>query len=282
MHDTIGVAAELLRRPRYEVIPLRAVDEDVVRHVPAEVKITVTASPKSGLERTLEVSERIAGHGYRVVPHISARLVRDEAHLVKILARLDRAGIREVFAVAGDVKRPAGRFSDAADLLSAMARLGHRLDEIGITGYPESHPFIADDATIQAMFEKEPLATYIVSQISFDPDIVGGWVQRVRRRGTQLPIYVGVPGVVDRRKLVRISMRIGLGESAGFLRGHRSWMRNLFLPRSYTPEPLIARLGAYLADPANKIAGLHIYTFNELEQTERWRRGVVAGLAASA
>ncbi len=46
-----------------------------------------------------------------------------------------------------------------------MAGLGHGLDEVGITGYPESHPFISDEDTIQAMYEKEPYATYIISQI---------------------------------------------------------------------------------------------------------------------
>ena len=98
-----------------------------------------------------------------------------------------------------------------------MDELRGRFAEIGISGYPESHHFISDEATIEAMFEKEPMATYIVSQICFDTDVIAIWVRRVRDRGTKLPIWIGIPGVTDNRRLLRISLKIGLGESARFL-----------------------------------------------------------------
>ena len=34
-----------LKRPRYEIFPLDGVEEEVARHIPAEVKLTITASP---------------------------------------------------------------------------------------------------------------------------------------------------------------------------------------------------------------------------------------------
>ena len=124
---------------------------------------------------------------------------------------------------AGDAREP-GPFQDAASLLRALAG---RFAEVGITGYPESHHLIDDDTTIQAMFEKSPMATYIVSQICFDPEVIQTWIARVRARGTDLPIWIGVPGMVDRARLLRVSMKIGLGESARFLRAHRAWLRRL-------------------------------------------------------
>jgi methylenetetrahydrofolate reductase (NADPH) len=84
-----------------------------------------------------------------------------------------------------------------------MAELGHGLEEIGITGYPESHTFISDDTTIQAMFDKAPLAKYIVSQICFHPDVIGTWIRRVRNRGAELPIHIGLPGPVAAGRLLR-------------------------------------------------------------------------------
>ncbi|MCA1717389.1 MAG: methylenetetrahydrofolate reductase, partial [Actinobacteria bacterium] len=208
--------AEALRRPRYEVIPLPGTDEQIVEHVPREIKLTVTASPKKGIESTLELAELLAQQGYKTAPHLSARLIKDEAHLEELLGRLREYGIREAFVVAGDAEEPAGRFEGASELLAAMAELGHDLDEVGITGYPESHPFISDADTIKAMYEKEPFATYIVSQICFDTEVIAGWVRRVRRRGVELPIYVGMPGAVSRQKLMRISTGVGIGESARF------------------------------------------------------------------
>ena len=194
---------------RYEVLPVEGIEEQVLAHVPREVTITVTASPARGLEATLGVTERLVAEGYQVVPHLSARLVRDGAHLEELVARLGAAGVHDAFVPAGDATEP-GQFPDAASLLRALE--GLHLTDRGITGYPESHHFIDDETTVSAMFEKAPLATYIVSQICFDPAVIEWWVRAVRERGTTLPIWIGVPGVVHNAKLLRISMKIGLGE----------------------------------------------------------------------
>jgi len=269
--------AELLRRPRFEILPLDGIEERVLAHLETDARVTVTASPRKGLEATLAVSERLARAGYTVVPHLSARLVRDRAHLEEVLERLLEAGVRELFVPAGDADEP-GEFGGAAELLEAMGALRTRFQEIGITGYPESHHLISDEATIQAMFDKAPMATCIISQICFDADVIAGWIAEVRRRGTALPIWIGLPGSVEYAKLMRISMKIGLGESARFLRRHSKWMSRL-MTRQFKPDPLIKGLAPTLADPAANVAGFHLYTFNEVERTERWRRATLARLA---
>src|SRR5439155_18575989 len=134
----------------------------------------------------------LARRGFKVVPHLSARQVVDSSHLGEILARLGDAGIRDAFVVAGDRPEPLGEYPDALSLLSAMAARPHGIREIGIAGYPERHPFIDDDLTIQAMWDKRRFATYIVSNLCFDPRVITGWVGRVRRRGVELPIYIGL------------------------------------------------------------------------------------------
>jgi methylenetetrahydrofolate reductase (NADPH) len=268
--------ATLLRRPRFEIIPLDGIEEQVLTHLTTEVKVTVTASPRKGLDATLDLSERLARAGYPVVPHLSARLVRDRSELEEIVERLLEAGIRELFVPAGDAAEP-GEFAGAAELLQAMGPLRARFDEIGITGYPETHHLISDDETIQAMFAKAPMATCIISQICFDTEVIAAWIAEVRRRGTALPIWIGLPGTVDYAKLVRISMKIGLGESARFLRHHSSWLSRL-MTRQFKPDPLVRGLAPTLADPAANVAGFHMYTFNEVERTERWRRNALARL----
>jgi methylenetetrahydrofolate reductase (NADPH) len=262
--------AGLLRRPRFEILPLDGIEEQVRAHLGTDARVTVTASPRKGLEATLDLSERLARAGYRVVPHVSARLVRDRTHLEEVVARVLEAGIRELFVPAGDATEP-GQFAGAAELLQAMGPLRERFDEIGITGYPETHHLISDEETIQAMFAKAPMATCIISQICFDADVIARWIAEVRRRGTNLPIWIGLPGIVDYSKLVRISMKIGLGQSARFLRNHSNWMSRL-MTRQFKPDPLLRGLSPTLADPAANVAGFHLYTFNEVERTERWRR----------
>lgn len=254
----------------------------MLAHVPRELTITVTSSPSRGIDATLALAGRLAEAGYTVVPHLAARLVTGERQLTEVLARIEALGARQVFVVAGDLEEPLGPFEGAAALLRAMAELGPALDQIGITGYPESHAFISDDTTIQAMFEKAPYATYIVSQICFDASVVGEWIRRVRDRGVELPIYVGLPGPSDPIRLLALSRRIGLGESARFLRRHGSWISRLTFPRGYSPSKLLAGLAPHLAPPENRIAGLHLFTFNELAQTERWRRREIARLGEAA
>jgi methylenetetrahydrofolate reductase (NADPH) len=264
-----------LQRPRYEVLPLDGVAEEVIAHLPRGSKVTLTASPSQGLEATLTVAEALAPRDYAVVPHLSARLVRDRAHLEEIVARLRSVDVREVFVIAGDARRPAGEYTGAAELLAAMGELRESFAEIGISGYPESHRFISDESTIEAMFAKEPMATYIVSQICFDAGTIATWVKRVRDRGTLLPIWIGVPGAVDTRKLMRTSLRIGLGESVRFLRSQHGLLRRFLSPRRYTPTELLEQLSATFADRAARVGGIHMYTFNELKETETWRRQLV-------
>jgi methylenetetrahydrofolate reductase (NADPH) len=254
------------------VFPVESIADEVVTHVPTEIKVAVTSSPTRGIQATLRVCEELRSARFQVAPHLAARLVRDEEHLRDILQQLFAIGVRDVFVIAGDVDLPAGKFDGATGLLTAMAELGHGIGEVGISGYPESHPFISDETTIQVMFDKEPFATYIVSQLCLDAGVIAWWIRAVRARGVQLPIHIGIPGAIASRKLLRIATKIGVGESTRFVRRHGGVLAPLFLRGRYGPGPLIERLTPELADPAFAIGGFHVYTFNELATTEYWRR----------
>jgi methylenetetrahydrofolate reductase (NADPH) len=279
MATTVGpTVSELLRNSRFEILPLDGIEEQVREHLATDVKVTVTASPRKGLEATLDLSERLARAGYSVVPHLSARLVRDRAHLEEVLARLKEAGVRELFVPAGDATEP-GEFQGAAELLAAMGEARSQFERIGITGYPESHHLIPDEETIRAMFEKAEMATDIISQLCFEADVIRDWIKNVRDRGTHLPIWIGMPGCVDEAKLMRITMKIGMAESARYLR-HNSGVLARVLKRQFKPDRLLRDLTPIVSDPAAKVAGFHLYTFNEVGRTERWRRRTIERLRA--
>lgn len=271
----------LLRTPRYEVIPLPGVEEDVLSHVPKDIKLTVTSSPKLGIEATLRFADTLSKEGYSVVPHLAARLVADEIHLAEILLRLGEIGTSELFVIAGDAEEPAGKFDGAAPLLRATSMLDHGIESVGISGYPESHPVISDEATIRAMEEKVPYATYIISQICFDAKVTKAWIEALRNRGVELPLYIGVPGVVSKQKLMRVSSKIGLGESARFLRKNRRWLLKIF-SGGYSPNRLICDLAPAISDSKNAVSGFHIYAFNEFAKTEKWRRETLERLGERA
>src|SRR5271165_3451834 len=176
--------------------------------------VTVTASPVKGLDATIDLTERLVARGYRVVPHLAARSVAGQAHLDGIVVRLKAAGCDDVFVPGGDAAHPAGPFDSALPLLERLAEMGSPFRRIGITGYPESHPKIHDDVTIQAMWDKRRYASYIVSNVCFDAARLGRWIQRIRARGVTLPLYVGLAGPAERSRLLRMAAVAGASESA--------------------------------------------------------------------
>ena len=86
-------------------------------------------------------------------------------------------------------------------------------------------------------------------------------------------------GVADPAKLLRLSTKIGVADAARFLRGHPSWVARMFRPGGYDPGRFTGALMPDLAQPERRIAGLHVFTFNEIEPTERWRREMLARLS---
>ena len=271
-------AIQLLGNARYEVLPTPAIEDKVLEHVPVERTLTVTASPSKGLEPTLDLAERLAGHGYVVVPHLAARMVRDKAELSEICDRLTGKGVTGVFVPGGDADAP-GTYPDALSLLEDLAALGGPFSHVGITGYPESHPTITDDLTIQSMWDKRRYATHVVSNLTFDPTGLATWVRRMRARGITLPLLLGVPGPVDRAKLLSMAGRIGVGESTRFLAKNKGTFARLAAPGGFTGEKFLLKCAAELGSPELSLEGLHVFTFNQVAETEKWHRELVDRLA---
>ena len=267
----------LLEHARYEVLPTPSVEEQVLANVATTTTVTVTASPSKGLEPTLELTERLTRQGYTAVPHLAARMVKDQAELTEICDRLTSQGIDQVFVPGGDAD-PPGDFPDALSLLEAIKELGAPFSHVGITGYPESHPTISDDLTIQAMWDKRRYATHVVSNLTFDPELIASWVGRMRKRGITMPLLLGIPGPVDRTKLLTMATKIGVGESTRFLAKNKGTFARLAAPGGFTGERFLEKVAPALAPPEMLVEGLHVFTFNQVAATEQWRQDLLAQL----
>ncbi|HMM94166.1 MAG: methylenetetrahydrofolate reductase [Micrococcales bacterium] len=265
----------LLEGARYEVMPTPSVTGAVLEHVPPTVPVTVTAAPSKGLEATVEVSLALAAEGFHVVPHLAARMVTGRDELLSLVDRLGSAGVTSVFVPGGDADPPAGDYASALALLEDLATIEHPFTHVGITGYPESHPTIDDDVTVQSMWDKRRYATHIVSNMTFDAEHLGTWAERVRRRGVTLPVIVGVPGPVDRTKLLGMATKIGVGESLRFLRKQKSVFARIAAP-GFSTDRFVSRVAALAANPALGIEGLHLFTFNQVAVVEAWRQRMLS------
>jgi methylenetetrahydrofolate reductase (NADPH) len=270
-----------LRNASYEVLPFKRTEAAVLEHVPPDVALTVTTTEAKGLGPTVDLAVRLSRHGYTAAPHLAARLVRDAAHLTDIVEQLREAGVRSVFVIGGDAAEPAGTFPDALSLLRGLDEIGHPFTTVGVGGYPEGHGHIPDDVVDKALEQKAPHATQVITQLCFDADTTVNWARSIQARGVTLPVRVGIPGAVSRQKLVRITAGLGLGQSARFLKKQQSMFWRFFLPGGYSPDRLVRRLTPSFGDPGTNLAGFHVFTFNELEKTQTWRKEWLARLEAA-
>jgi len=273
-----GALARVLDAPTFELIPLKT-SMDQAALLPAGATVSVTASPAKGIEATIALCEQLQAHGFRAVPHVSARMIRDRAHLADLIAWMEGAGVDRAFVVSGDAKEP-GAYPDGLSLLREMAEIGHPLSEVGIPGYPQGHAFIADRVLLEALRAKAEFASYITTQLCFDPAAIASWVVTRRAEGIDLPVHVGIPGVAEPQKLLTMAARIGVADTHRFLVKNVRFVTRLIRSGGfYRPDGLLEGLAPAAADPAIGISGLHIYTFNAVGATESWRLAMLASLA---
>lgn len=271
--------ARALATATYEVLPFKSAEEKVLAHVPKDLGLTVTTTEAKGLGPTVDLACRLSAAGYRVAPHLAARLIRDRAHLQELVAQLTEAGVTEVFSIAGDAVEPAGELFDSLSVLRALDEIGHSFETVGIGGYPEGHGHIADSLIEQAIIEKSRYATQVITQLCFDAATTIEWSRGLRAAGVELPVRVGIPGAISRQKLFRVSAGLGLGQSARFLKKQQNMFWRFFLPGGYSPDRLARKLAPSFDAPESTLSGFHVFTFNELENTESWRQKWLARLA---
>ncbi len=266
---------EMLRDPRFELLPFDGMEAEA-DHLPEGAKVAITASPEKGVDETVDRSEALADRGFEISTHIAARAVRSQDHLAEIADRLTEAGIEDIFVPGGDNEEPEGPYESSYQLLTDLEEMEYDFEHVGITGYPEGHQFI-DDATLEEHLEKkEPYADYIVTQMSFSPEAVVEWTGDIRERGIELPVHVGVPGVMKYQRLLTISRKIGVGDSLKYLQkttGIIDFIKQFLGSRGqYKPDRFVEGIAPKYGDDTHKIEGVHLYTFNQAADTEEWRR----------
>ena len=245
---------------RIEIIPSAGIVDQVQKMVPLATTLTVTCLPHHGIERTMRASVELSTLGYTVIPHLAARSIHDRAELTRIMGECDVAGIGEVFVIGGDRKNPAGPYESALPLLEDIAQYTGGRMRAGVAGYPEGHPSVAALDLIDALQEKQHLATHVTTQMCFSAPQILDFAALLRREGVALPLWAGVAGSVPRTKLVNLATQIGVGSSLKFLSRKGPLARKLLSGDRYSPNSLVAAL-----ETQPGLAGIHLYSFNNLD-----------------
>ncbi|MEZ5340385.1 MAG: methylenetetrahydrofolate reductase [Acidimicrobiales bacterium] len=263
---------------RYEVVPLKNLDDET-KHLPAGCVVSVTCSPTKGIFETIAITNDLIDRGYRAIPHIAARLVVDRAQTRDLAAWMSDRSIPEIFVIAGDAETPAGCYEGAVPFLSDLLEEQHGLSHIGVTSYPDGHPAIdrrSLDSALQAkqaMLAEAGIAGHATTQMCFDVARIDSWLTGQRDAGVTLPIHLGLPGVINRVKLMTMGSRLGIGASMRFVKKNSSAVGKLLTSSGYDPLELLRPLAPRIEELG--ITGLHIFTFNNVESTAKWQSGVL-------
>jgi methylenetetrahydrofolate reductase (NADPH) len=268
----------LVDRLTYELIPLKSVEAGI-EALPPNSPVSVTVSPVKGMDATVELTDRIRALGHRPIPHISARLIEGPEHVDRLAKWLRTEGYDTIFCVAGDPEEPVGPYEGAHSFLTALFEREHGLSTVGVTAYPDGHALIATEVIHEHLHKKQALLAeaglngWASTQMCFDTDLIVSWLRAERESGFTLPIHLGIPGVVDRAKLMTMGVRLGVGASLRYLKRNRAVVTKLMTPGHYDPddilEPIVGELERL------DVTGLHVFTFNQVESTNEWRDAVL-------
>ena len=277
--EAMAYRRNLVENMVFELIPLKSAP-DAIAALPANSHVSVTASPVKGLEATKELANEVQRAGHRPVPHIAARLVESKEHTAQLAAWMKNEGIDTMFSVAGDAEEPVGPYEGAHSFLSDLFNEDHGLTNVGVTAYPDGHALIGSEICHEQLHAKQALLAeagvsgWASTQMCFDTDLITSWLRTERDAGFTLPVHLGIPGVVDRSKLMTMGVRLGVGASLRFLKKNRAAVTKLMAPGAYDPDDLLLPMTNDLE--ALGVSGLHVFTFNQVENTESWRQQVIA------
>jgi methylenetetrahydrofolate reductase (NADPH) len=250
---------------RYEIMPFGDALEQAAR-LPGPANLTVTCSPRHGLDATVTVSEALAARGHVVTPHLAARRMRSRVHLTEVVSRLSAAGIDQAVVIGGDGDAPDGPYATALDLLRAMRDTPHP-PRATVGAYPEGHPLVSSDELFDALRAKQSYAEAMTTQMCFSSRVLAKWLREVRAQGIELPAVIGVPGRVDRQALLAISLRIGVGTSTRLLRKQPKAIGRLLAGGGAAQDEFRYSALARARQHELGIVGIHVFTFNRLQQS---------------
>lgn len=169
-------------------------------------------STRSG---TLQTISDIIAEGDTAAPHMAC--VGAQRHEIKeILDGYKEMGIRRIVALRGDIPSGAGLgMSDGlhyANELVAFLRAEYGdWFHIEVAGYPEFHPQArsAEDDLRHFVRKCQAGANSVITQYFYNPDAYFHFVDEVRARGVDLPIFPGIMPITGFTKLARFSENCG-------------------------------------------------------------------------
>jgi methylenetetrahydrofolate reductase (NADPH) len=279
----IATSASVARMLRGYSIEVNSNDAKVVDAALARLdpgtEVFLTWIPGANPMDLIAPAARLRRAGLVPVPHIGARHIESTDQLERLAASLvGEAGVDRVLVIGGDRATPAGPYDSSLAVMQSeiFQKLG--IIRIAIAGFPEGNPNISDGALNEALNAKlnfaraAGLQIAIVTQFCFEAAPIVDWLRRIRARGINVPVRVGLAGPAGLLTLGRYAVRCGIGNSLRVLTEKPSFAKLLV---EKGPKPIIRGVAATAgaenaAHSPFGIAGLHFFVFGGFNKTVDW------------
>lgn len=277
--DPIGVALQGLSL-EIGVHDLEALDRNRNR-LPENGRVYVNAVAGEGAAARIDIASRLKHFGFQPVPHIAARRMESVEELDNYLAAfVERAGVKEILVIGGDLAKPLGPYDSALDVIESGLPAKNGVKRIGIAGYPDGHPFI-DEAVLGPALETKLEACsaagidcYIVTQFSFQANAIIEWCSAIHKSHPELHIHAGIPGPAKLGTLLRFAKICGVQSSIKKLMANKTM--GLDLLRRAVPWKQMEAIGQYRIDTGRALSP-HLFTFGGIAESVSWLQQVRGG-----
>lgn len=279
----IATSASVARMLRGYSIEVNSNDAKVVDAALARLdpgtEVFLTWIPGANPMDLIGPASRLRRAGLVPVPHVGARHIESADQLERLAARLTGdAGVDRILVIGGDRATPAGPYDSSLAVMQSEVFQKLGIVRMAIAGFPEGNPNISGSALDEALKAKlnfaraAGLQIAIVTQFSFEADPIVEWLRRLRARGIDVSVRVGLAGPAGLLTLGRYAVRCGIGNSLRVLTEKPSFAKLLV---EKGPEPIIRGIaGAAVAENAAHlpfgIAGLHFFVFGGFNKTVDW------------
>ncbi|MBW0148139.1 methylenetetrahydrofolate reductase [Marinobacter sp. CAU 1620] len=248
--------------------------EQLPQLLPAGTPVYVPFLPSGQFDDTLAACARLLALGMQPVPHLPARMVESQWQLEDWLGRLQDSQVDRLLLIAGDRDTVAGPFPDTLAVLESGILSRFRFHGIGFAAHPDGHPRVDRATLTRALDIKQEYARaagirlWVVTQFTFDAQIVIDWLQRLGTLLQEVPVYIGLAGPTRVRTLMAYASQCGIGNSTRLLLRQPGSTRLL---RAWRPDGMVRSLVQYCRDnPDTLLKGIHLFPFGGLRQSAQW------------
>jgi methylenetetrahydrofolate reductase (NADPH) len=243
--------------------------------------VYLSAVPSRPQEEVVEQAQAVRAAGLGPVPHLAVRNFANAEALRRFVDRLTgEAGVRRLLVIAGDRPDTAGPFLGALEAIDS-GMISRNIETIGISGYPDGHPRIAQHeldrlitAKLQAA-EATGLKVEIVTQFCLDAAPIIAWLKRLRAHGVDHPVRIGLAGPTSLTTLMRYARRCGVRASTQGLARNAGLVKRLL--GASAPDGIVRTLIEANRDGQLGEISPHLFSFGGVGATSRWAAGAAAG-----